>query len=69
MKIYENGVLVRDFVPCLKDGAACFKDLVCGGFIIGENASAFSAGGDVPTYADDGYVSLAPNEPAFYRIK
>ena len=61
VKIYESDVLVRDFVPCLKDGAACFKDLVNGGFIIGENASAFSAGGDVPTFADDGYVSTAAN--------
>ena len=61
MKIYENNVLVRDFVPCIKDGVACFKDLVNGGFIIGENPAAFSAGGDVPTFADDGYVSTAAN--------
>lgn len=61
VKIYESGVLVRDFVPCLKDGVACFKDVVNGGFIIGENASAFTAGGDVPTFADDGYVSTAAN--------
>ncbi|MBR3085239.1 MAG: hypothetical protein IKH04_02430 [Kiritimatiellae bacterium] len=61
VKIYEGGELVRDFVPCLKDGVACFKDLVNGGFIVGENAAAFTAGGDVPTYADDGYVSTAAN--------
>ena len=61
VKIYEGDELVRDFVPCLKDGVACFKDLVNGGFIVGENAAAFTTGGDVPTYADDGYVSTAAN--------
>ena len=61
VKIFENGVLVRNFVPCLKDGVACFKDLVGGGFIVGENVAAFTAGGDAPTYIDDGYVSTANN--------
>lgn len=61
VKIYEGDELVRDFVPCLKDGVACFRDLVNGGFIVGENAAAFTAGGDVPTVADDGYVSTAAN--------
>ena len=61
VKIYESDVLVRDFVPCLKDGVACFKDLVNGGFIIGETPAAFSAGGDVQTFADDAYVSTAAN--------
>ena len=61
VKIFENNDLVRDFVPCLKDGVACFKDLVNGGFIVGENVAAFTAGGDVPTYDDDAYVSTAAN--------
>ena len=62
VKIYENDELVRDFVPCLKDGETpCFKDLVGGGFITGENVAAFTAGGDVQTYADDAYVSTAKN--------
>ena len=61
VKIYEQDVLVHDFVPCLKDGVACFKDLVGGGFIVGENVAAFTAGGDAPTYIDDGYVSTAAN--------
>ena len=64
VKIYESDVLVRDFVPCLKDGVACFKDVVNGGFIIGENASAFTAGGDAQTFADDGYVSTVANADA-----
>ena len=65
VRIYENDVPVHNFVPCLKDGAACFKDLVGGGFIIGENAAAFSADGDVPTYVDDGYVSTVANDNSF----
>ena len=63
VKIYENNVLVRNFTPCMREGVACFKDLVGGGFIVGENVAAFTAGGDnVPTYLDDGYVSTAANE-------
>ena len=63
VKIYENGTIVRNFTPCMRDGVACFKDLVGGGFIVGENVSAFTAGGDnVPTYYDDGYVSTKANE-------
>ena len=62
VKIYENDVIVRDFVPCLKEGVACFKDVVNGGFIVGEDVTAFTAGGDnVPTYLDDGYVSTEVN--------
>ena len=62
VKIYEDGVLVRNFVPCLKDGVACFKDMVNGGFIVGENVAAFTAGGDgVLTCPDDGYVSTLAN--------
>ena len=62
VKIYERDVLVHDFVPCLKNGETpCFKDLVGGGFICGEETSKFTAGGDVPTYLDDGYVSMAAN--------
>ena len=67
VKIYENGVLVRNFTPCRRDGVACFKDLVGGGFIVGENVAAFTAGGDnVPTYDDDGYVSTKANENGGY---
>ena len=61
VKIFENDLLVRNFVPCLKDGTACFKDMVTGGFIVGEDVSSFTAGGDVPTYQDDGYISTAAN--------
>ena len=71
VRIYENydesaadnsANLVHHFVPCLKDGETpCFKDLVGGGFIAPENAAAFTAGGDLPTYQDNAYVSTAAN--------
>ena len=62
VKIYERDILVRDFVPCLRGGETpCFKDLVGGGFILGEDVSKFTAGGDVPTFPDNAYVSTAAN--------
>lgn len=67
VKIYENydmssednsAHLVHNFVPCKKDGETpCFKDLVGGGFIIGEDVEAFEASDNAPAYQDDGYVS------------
>ena len=68
VKIYEDDVLVHDFVPCLKDGETpCFKDLVGGGFIIGENIAAFEAGGDdIPAYQDDAYVSTVSETSGEY---
>ena len=71
VKIYENydessadnsANLIHNFVPCLKDGETpCFKDLVGGGFIVGENPAAFVASDNAPTYQDNGYVSTAAN--------
>ena len=62
VKFYENDVLVHNYVPCLRDdGVACMKDLVDGGFIVGENASAFTIGGDYETYPDAGWVSTVAN--------
>ena len=69
VKIYENDVLVHDFVPCLKDGETpCFKDLVGGGFIIGEDVAAFVASGNAPTYQDDAYVSTVSGEESKMSI-
>lgn len=47
-RVYEAGVLVRDYVPCVKDGMPGFKDAVGGGFICNPAAETnFSSGGDV----------------------
>ena len=62
VKIYENDELVRNFVPCKKEGVTpCFKDLVKGGFIVPEKAAAFRASDNAPTYQDNAYVSTAAN--------
>ena len=62
VKIYEDGALVRNFIPCKRSGeVACFKDTCTGVFVGGENAYAFTAGGDVPSLPDDGYVSTTAN--------
>jgi hypothetical protein len=48
MKIYEDNVLVRDFVPCVKDGVKGFKDLLSGNIVCNPEAEgAFTVGGDV----------------------
>lgn len=40
LKIYEDGNLVRDYVPAIEDGVAGLRDTVNGGFVAGHNASA-----------------------------
>ena len=75
-RIYENydmssddnsANLVHNFVPCLKDGETpCFKDLVGGGFIIGEDVEAFEASDNAPAYQDDGYLSTVSETAGEY---
>ena len=35
LRIYEDGVLVRDFVPCVRNGKAGLKDILSGSFCAG----------------------------------
>ena len=44
-KIWDGGVLVRDYVPRVKGGVAGFYETCSGQFVMGENIAAFSAGG------------------------
>lgn len=60
-RFYRAGKLVYDYRPCVKGGVAGFKDAVSGDFIFGENADAFTAGGDVERIGDDPYVQLTGN--------
>ncbi len=46
-KIYEDGMLVRDYVPYVIDGVAGVKDTVGGSFTASGNGSAFAWGGDI----------------------
>lgn len=45
IKIYDNGTLIRDFVPCIdKEGAACFFDKVSGECYYNAGSGEFTAG-------------------------
>lgn len=60
-KFQRAGVLVHDYVPCVKGGVPGFRDLVDGAFITGENVAAFTAGGNVERIEDDAYVATYGN--------
>ena len=66
VKIYESDALVHDFVPCMRDGIAAFRDAVTGDFIYGEQAPlAFTAGGDFKTY-ESPYVATPADNSTYY---
>ena len=56
LKIYENGVVVKNFQPCVKGGTAGLLETQSGLFHQGETYDAISAGGDVMTIKDDPYI-------------
>lgn len=56
-KAYEDGVLVRNYVPCVKGGVAGLKETVSGQFYGGISTDVkLSAGGNVMRETDDPYV-------------
>ena len=55
-RIWDAGVLVRDYTPCVKGSRAGFKENCSGQFVTGENIKAFTAGGDVDMEKDDPYI-------------
>ena len=61
-KIWDGGVLVRDYVPRVKGGVAGFYETCSGQFVMGENIAAFSAGGDVTVEKGDTYVAMPDND-------
>ena len=61
-KIWDGGVLVRDYVPRVKGCVAGFHETCSGQFVMGENIAAFSAGGDVTVEKDDPYVAMPDND-------
>ena len=62
-RIWDAGVLQRDYVPCVKGGLPGFKEMCSGRFVTGENIAAFTAGGDVAVEKDDPYISTPDNAP------
>ena len=63
VRIWDAGVLVRDYTPLVKGGIPGFRENCSGQFVTGENIAAFTAGGDVPEEPDDPYVASPQNSP------
>ncbi|MGI6388637.1 MAG: hypothetical protein ACOX7Q_00335 [Kiritimatiellia bacterium] len=55
-KIYEEDVLVRDYVPYVINGVAGLKDTLSGSFAVSGNYSAFSWGGNIQGESGDAYL-------------
>ncbi len=62
-RIYEDGTLIRNYVPALKGGEAGLYDTKDGGFLPSARAegNALAHGGDIRIIPDDGYVSTFGN--------
>ena len=63
VRIWDAGILVRDYTPLVKGGIPGFRENCSGQFVTGENLAAFTAGGDVPEEPDDPYVASPHNLP------
>ena len=61
IKIYEDGVETKDFVPCVKGGVAGFKEAHSGMFHTTERYAALAYGGEISVEKDDPYVSAERN--------
>lgn len=59
-KIYENGILQRDMIPCVRvvDGVVGLYDLVDGGFFTNEGMGEFIAPNPIETYTLPYYINL-----------
>lgn len=60
VKIYESGVLVRDFTPCLRDGIPGLVDTNRNVFVTGIDVTKVKYGGDILVVKDDPYISTGP---------
>lgn len=58
-KIYENGALVMDLIPCIRksDGVVCMYDLISNSFFENEGTGSFIAG--TLTNLPDGYAQVS----------
>lgn len=55
-KVWEDGQLVHDYVPCLSGGVPGMKDRVDGAFITSETIHRFAYGGRILREEGDGYI-------------
>ena len=56
LKYFENGVVVRDYVPYVQNGVAGLKDQVTGLFHVSATGSTLAYGGDVKTNLNEPYL-------------
>ena len=61
IKFFTDGVLVHDYLPCVKGGVPGLRDRVDGVFVTSENVGALSVGGDVEVIEDDPWIALSDN--------
>lgn len=61
IKFFTDGVLVHDYLPCVKGGVPGLRDQVDGVFVTSENVGALSVGGDVEVIEDDPWIALPDN--------
>ncbi len=61
IKFFTDGVLMHDYLPCVKGGVPGLRDQVDGVFVTGENIGAFSVGGDVEMIEDDPWIAMPDN--------
>ena len=72
-KIYENNVLQRDMIPCVRtnDNKAGLYDLISGVFYVDENGGNFIAPNPIETYPLPYYITLSvvkTNSLSIYKI-
>ena len=75
-KVYEDGVVVHDYVPALKGGTVGLHDAKTGAFLYDTRYSGygtFAYGGDIMELPDDGYVesdgTVGVNSRYFFNPK
>ena len=58
VKIFEDGVLVRNYKPVRQAGIVGLKDSVKGTFVTALKPSTLTSGGNIPDVPDDAYLSM-----------
>ena len=62
VNIYESGMLVKCFVPCVRGGIPGLIDTCNNAFVTGVDVSKVKHGGDIATVKDDPYVATSVND-------
>ena len=58
VRIFESGVLVKNFMPCVRGGVPGLIDTCNNAFVTGVDVSKVKHGGGVPVVKDDPYIVL-----------